>query len=487
MEVIDIYNEAADKWSTNKGVGTVLLCEPLSTMEFVQIVLDKMIVRNQNLAALIIVSDLIERTDMIHYLEEVSAYKSDFARLLSCKSISVLTLNYVENIQYQVNGSYHKDILITLNIKQFSGILRKYSSDNFKFKLLVADALDSSNTAAINMLRLAPRVYEINYAHLLNLSINSPVKEQQIGVDLTPVMEAEYTKLSNYISQSVTVFGSFKQLDECRVGNRELNLAAETCRLMVAENNGWNAHLDMSDLMCQQIDKMYSPTALYERANNTYTTIRERIAFVTECEAKLDAMLDIVKSNYGKKILIISKSGKFATKITDYLNANIKYTGKSISVDGNIFETSIDELRFEYCRNYHGDMQPDVARDMSGNIRVHKSGANKGKPIVIKAQAQRSNNLQLFNDDYVKVLSANNAIDTAFNALVDVVIFTSPLCMTLQELKYRLPNLQFSSSPNMVYKVFCRATIEEKKVNEYGGGKNYEIIKDTSLGFIVEE
>ncbi len=487
MEVNEIYNEAANKWSTNKGVGTVILCEPLSTIEFVQIVLDKMIVRNLNLTALIITSDLIEKTDIIHYLKEVSNYRSDFSRLLDDKSITVITLNYAENIQYQVNASYHKDILITVNIKTFAGILSKYSSDNFKFRLLVADALSTSNTAAINMLRLAPKVYEINYSHLLNLSVNSPVKEQQVGVDLSPEQLAKYTEYNDYILQSVTVFGSFKQMDECRVGNRELNLSAETCRLMIAENNGWNPHLDMSDLMCKKIDEIYSPNNLLDRASNTYNTIRERATFVCDCESKLPAILEIVKSNYDKKILIVSKSGSFATKVTDYLNANIQYTGKAIDSNGNLFETSINELRFEYCRNYHSDMPPEVARDKKGNIKLSKSGANKGKPIVIKSQAQKTNNLNLFNDGFVKVLSANNAIDTAFNALVDVVIFTSPLCSTVQELKYRLPNLQFSSSPNMVYKVFCRGTIEEKKVNEYDGNKNYEIIKDSPNDFMIEE
>ena len=29
-DVTDIYNEAANKWSANKGVGSVILSEPLS-------------------------------------------------------------------------------------------------------------------------------------------------------------------------------------------------------------------------------------------------------------------------------------------------------------------------------------------------------------------------------------------------------------------------------------------------------------------------
>lgn len=40
-DVTDIYNEAANKWSANKGVGSVILSEPLSVMNFVTMVLDK--------------------------------------------------------------------------------------------------------------------------------------------------------------------------------------------------------------------------------------------------------------------------------------------------------------------------------------------------------------------------------------------------------------------------------------------------------------
>ena len=56
-----------------------------------------------------------------------------------------------------------------------------------------------------------------------------------------------------------------KKLEECRVGNTRLNIAAETCRLQVAESNGWSAKMDMTDAMCRKIDELYNPSALVER------------------------------------------------------------------------------------------------------------------------------------------------------------------------------------------------------------------------------
>nr|DAT72432.1 MAG TPA: hypothetical protein [Crassvirales sp.] len=95
--------------------------------------------------------------------------------------------------------------------------------------------------------------------------------------------------------------------------------------------------------------------------------------------------------------------------------------------------------------------------------------------------------MELFNDDYVKVLSANNAIDTAFMGVVDVVIFTSPLCSSIRDLKYRIPNLTFSSVPNLIYKVYAKETIEEKKVLDMKGGKDYEIVKECEDEVIIGE
>ena len=95
--------------------------------------------------------------------------------------------------------------------------------------------------------------------------------------------------------------------------------------------------------------------------------------------------------------------------------------------------------------------------------------------------------MELFNDDYVKVLSANNSIDTSFKGVVDVVIFTSPLCSSIRDLKYRIPNLSFSSVPNIIYKIYCRGTNEEKKLIETKGGKDYEIVKDSEIDFIIGE
>jgi Mg2+ and Co2+ transporter CorA len=63
--------------------------------------------------------------------------------------------------------------------------------------------------------------------------------------------------------------------------------------------------MDMTDAMCRKIDELYNPSSLIERVNQTYNIIRERTKIITDNIVKLDAILDIVKENIGKRIRIL--------------------------------------------------------------------------------------------------------------------------------------------------------------------------------------
>lgn len=486
-DVNDIYNEAAEKWSANKGIGSVILSEPLSLIGFIVQVLDRMVAKTPKLTSLIIVESIADRANFLYYLENTSKYNEIHKNLIADKYCVVFTRDYVEHSQYKPSAGSSKDILVTINVKRFKGIIDRYGYDYFKFRLLVCNDVSNVADNAILMYKYAPKVYSVNYANLLNRSVNSPVKEIQKAVILDEATKNNYDKATKYINESITIFGSFEKLDECRVGNPTLNLAAETCRVLIAESNGWNAKMDMTDPMYQKIDAMYNPNSLAERASNVYNVLRERKKLVSDALVKLPAILDIVNAHKGERVLIISLNGQFASKVTDYLVANVKCEGKSIITNGEIFQTGLSVLQYPYCMDYHNDMEAEPAYDQNGRPKVYKTGQKRGQPIIIKAKAQRTRNLELFNDDYVKVLSANNAIDTAFMGVVDVVIFTSPLCSSIRDLKYRIPNLTFSSVPNLIYKVYAKETIEEKKVLDVKGGKDYEIVKECEDEVIIGE
>lgn len=482
--VLEIFNEAADKWRSASGIGSIILTQPLDIIKLAVHILDKMIVKSPDLIVMIITETLTDRANILYAIENTSVNSDSYKKLIANKSICVFTRDYIESSTYK--GINQKDLLITINVTKFKGIIERYDGAKcFKYKLVLTNDIDKVASNAVLMYQFAPKVYSLNYASLLSKSVNSPVKEYQIACSLTQPDQEHYDKCTNYINDSVTIFGDFDKIEECRTGNRQLNISAEMCRTLIAERNGWKPVMDMSDLMARRLDELYNPIALGERANQVYNIIRERRSIVTDNITKLEKVLEIVKANLGKKILIISMRGEFASKITEYINSNVNYTSKSIITNGEIFDTNIKVLQYDYCGNYHNDMEGIPAYDKHGKQKVYKSGQKIGQPVILQAKAQRSQNLTLFNEDYMRVLSANNAIDTAFNGIVDLVIFTSPLCYSIRDIKYRLPNLSFSTEPNIIYKIYVAGTLEEKKMLEMKGGQNYEVVKECEDDDIV--
>ena len=191
----------------------------------------------------------------------------------------------------------------------------------------------------------------------------------------------------------------------------------------------------------RQIDECYNPNILLDKATLCYEIIRKRSNLVTDNDVKLNAILDIVKENTGKQIMIISKRGEFAARVTAYLEEN-----------------GID------CGDYHDAIEPRVLVDENGIPVLYKSGANKGKPRIVKSKAISSANERLFQQGQLRALSVKNSSSDELQIAVDVWILTSPLCDEVTTLKYRFNKVLFNGAPHIIYKVFLQGTIEETKL-----------------------
>lgn len=90
------------------------------------------------------------------------------------------------------------------------------------------------------MCNFAETVYKISSAQLQHLSVNSPVKEIQIPCEITEDDAVQYAKYTKYINDTVTIFGNFDTIEECKYGNSAANISAEEVRRNIAESNGWS-------------------------------------------------------------------------------------------------------------------------------------------------------------------------------------------------------------------------------------------------------
>ena len=194
----------------------------------------------------------------------------------------------------------------------------------------------------------------------------------------------------------------------------------------------------MNVLIC-----LYNPNNLRERATQTYEVIRNRTNLVADYEGKLDKVLELVKAHSEDKILIISKRGEFANKVTSYLNNNS--------------ETDI-------CGNYHNKVDNIDAIDIDGNPIYYKSGPEKGKRKAMAAKAQMTLNEKRFNLDRINCLSLSNAPDKSLCVDVDIIIITSPLCEDIKSYLYRLADVNIRAGKIKLFSIFCKHTIEQTKL-----------------------
>ena len=309
----------------------------------------------------------------------------------------------------------------------------------------------------------------ITFNDLLKDRMNYPVEEEHISVDLSEDDRKQCEKYDEYISSSMAIFGDFKNADKCRIGDVNLNISAGEFRYMLAKENGWSETLDMSIEFNKEIDNIYNPNSLFERASTLYNIIRERSNLLSDNNNKLPAIIDIINNNRDKKILIVSKRGEFANYIANYINDNTEYL----------------------CGEYHDCIPEQYINDENGKPIVYKSGENKGKAKLFKSKALSTMCLNRYNSSdklqEINLLSIKNSSDIELKTAIDLVIFTSSFCNPVNEFINRFSNIEFKTNPLKVYVIYSEDTKEENELNNRPPQKNVKIIESEKNIQIDEE
>lgn len=267
-------------------------------------------------------------------------------------TLSCLSYNYVNR-----NYRYINDLTILIGVNNNLDIINKLNTES-KFTLCVFTKNIMDANFINNVRRILPCIDlgELTIA-VNNDKIYSPVEEHRCRVDLINDSDKPiYDKYTDFINTSIAIFGSLEIIEHCRNGIEQLNVSAAQFRNEFANENGWNDQLDTSVPYLRQIDDIYNPNALLERANLFYNISRKRRDLCSSATDKLEVIADIVKNNIDKKILIVSKNGEFASRITKYINENIA----------------------DICRNYHDCIEDSIAVDSLGNVIRIKSGLTLG-------------------------------------------------------------------------------------------------------------
>lgn len=467
-----IFESAVINWKKNKGIGSIIFPSSLSTIPIIVDILERIYINSPNTHTIIIVDSFNNRKDIVDQLITNNENANEFRKLLDIKLLKILTFNYL-TISHCTDVT---DLCIVYNSSLLDSYTNRIISAS-KFKLICINHLMSSEeTNAVY--KIARPVIDINDNDIKALSMSSPVKEIQMSVSVSDEVNNKLKQYVEYISRSINIFGSFDNIELARNGDPRLNISGETIRNQIANENGWSNTLDMNVAFNRDIDAMFNPNALYERSITIFNIIRERGLLLTDCEDKLEAILDICSKNQDKKILIISKRSDFASKITSYINSNLVNTNKFTINADNLFNNKEDNsITFPICANFHSSLENIPAIDDFGKPILVKSGATKGNQKMLGAISQMKRNQALFNDGRISILSANNSIDKSLNVAIDILIITSPYCSSIKELKYRCGSgLSFKSSPNIIYKVYVKDW-EDKQLSK-DDSINREIVKE---------
>lgn len=449
-----VYLNAVDVWRLNKGIGTFVIPAPFDALRPLLYILPQLYNKSPTTNVVIIVKDFADRSSIESYLTTLNndVWNNSFRTVIHNGNLRILTTEYAaEHI-----NDYSPLLTIIYNPTIFH-FVHITMIEKSKFNLVILNKLLDNKTMD-DFYTVAPSVGNFSQNVIDEVRSNRPVKECLVGLTIVP--DSELDKEMNYynreISTALAIFGNFDNIKYARLGNSATNCSSMMICDAIARTNGWDNHLDMSSQFNRDIDKLYSPSAIKERADSIYNIVRERSTKLASSKDKLSNILDIVNDNSDKNILIINKYGEFANLVTDYLNDK---SGKRI------------------CANCHDKVDNVPAVDDYGNPILVKSGAKKGQPKLLGVIAQKKLAQKLMNTHKINVISCGASPDKSLDVDIDLVIITSPLCDTIESYFYRLSKVHFSNEV-LLYTLFYKGTLEEKKLEDRTIPTNHTIIND---------
>ena len=433
-------------FQSNKGKSSFYCFNKKIVPEIIYSVIYRFIAKHSNIPIFIVVDSYYTRKSILDYINE-----KEITANITCMNADFIKDKYKYN--------YMLSILVGIN-DDFN-VISKISTDS-KFTMCILTNNVMNNDFINNVRKILPNIDTAKFDNKIKLdNICSPVEEYRYGIDLSEEDTNSYNKYTDYINTSISVFEELDNIEKCRKGDTKLNISAVEFRNELAKKNGWSENLDMSIDFMRQIDDIYNPNTLLERANNFYTIAKNRRDLCCNNINKFNIIKEILEENIDKKILIVSKSGEYAAAITNYINTETEFT----------------------CKDYHDSIKDAVAIDENGNPLFIKTGINKGNVKIIGSQAQSTANQALYNNNIINILSIKNASNTKLKIACDVVILTTSLFFNIVSVKQRFTNVSFNNNLLKVYRIYCNDTIEQQQLYKE---KNYPFINiiDKTENFI---
>jgi hypothetical protein len=470
MNALTLFTNAITEWKKNQYRGTIIVPQPFSKETMLSLVVNKIYIEQPRTRVVISTNSFETRANIVEYLthqENNEPANNAIKTAIENKYLCIVTTAILDNVlKYNCLLYINYDCLIvddsTINLM-----------NGAKFILSIFHA----NYAGKNNLeyyKKAPVLNCFTQQELTELRVTTPIEEEGVGITI-PEDSRDFNLLKyyeDYIATSLTIFGSFDNMEKARNGNKVFNISSAQICYKLAKENGWDEHLDMSNELNVQIDALFNPNNILDRAYKTYEIIRKRNNLLASYEPKINSVIKIIEDNPSAKILVINKKGEFAATLTNAIN---NHFGKRI------------------CGDYHDKLDKAPLIDSNGKIERIKSGKNKGDVKYVGAQAQCSFNQDLFLHDKLNVLSTSNLPSPKLKGYFDIIIITSPSCEDFETYLYRLQDVRFNGEVIKLFTIYVKNSSENNRLYAKKRNQNHTLITDenfnvnneNNLGFIV--
>lgn len=434
-----VVEEIKNGFQKNKGKGSIFLPQPVNIYPLIFSTIITIKNKTPDANIIIVVDKFSQRQNIIESFnildEETRNYYLD--------KLSVLTKDFAKT-QYYKPKEFHLAIIAGLNtINDLSKILDIEKASKFTMCIITENLMNTEFTTRVREV-LPDIITNISAVEARKAIVSSPVEEIRCPIVMSDTDTSKYEEYTNFIKDSMSIFGDIETVNKCRNGDPANKLSAVDVRLKIAQANGWSYDLDTTVEFMKNIDDLYNPNAIATRADVIYNMIRSRRDLLLNNDAKLEEIKNLLENEIDKdtKVIIISKIGEFARKITEYIN---------------------DYFGDNYCADYHDCIPDGCITDENGELIRYKSGSKKGQLRVYKSQAISTLNLQYFNSGYIKVLSIKNSSSTDLKTASSTVILTSSLLDDIIKIRTRFVNVDFGEHTK-VYRLYCKNTIEENEL-----------------------
>lgn len=439
-----VVKQVKEGFQRNKGKGSIFLYEPVN----IYILIFNFIISIKNKtpnANILIITDTFEQRQKVVSCFDVLEEQNKNYYL---NKLTILSKKFA-NTHYYKPEQFHLAITAGLNdVEDLTKIYNIANASKFTLSIITENKMNKEFTTKLREI-LPDIVTNISTIEARKAIASSPVEEIRCKVYLTDKSFNKYQEYDKFIKDSMAIFGDLDTVNKCRIGDINNKLSAQDVRLKLAQANGWSYDIDTTIEFMKQIDDIYNPNAIAERADTVFNIIRERRNLVLNATEKIDKIIEIVEKEVIKNknnLIIISKSGEFAHSITESINEH--YNNDCLCVD------------------YHDCIPDAYVNDENGNPIVYKSGKNKGQRRLYKSKSLSSLYEQYFNAGYSKILSIKNSSSIDLKTATNTVILTSSLTGNMIDVRNRFVNVNFGTNTK-VYRIYCTDTIEETElINE---------------------